>query len=134
MTFPPNLFSLPSLDIPVLSTTLFLICIVSLPGIVPTGNAATYQRLNLGVLFKQQPLYLGQEYWSHTFQTPLPKKVYLNRELYYTALHCKFGKHFFETLNALRTQTMANLNTSLHDIHMLNPKSSSKTKYFHWII
>lgn len=92
---------------------------------MPTGNAATYQRLNYGVLFEQQQqLYLGQEYWSHTFQIPLPKKVYLHRELYCNnAPHCKYGKHVIKTLNALRTQTMANLNATVHDIHMLIPQS-----------
>uniref|UniRef100_A0A8W8N0V7 Chromo domain-containing protein n=1 Tax=Magallana gigas TaxID=29159 RepID=A0A8W8N0V7_MAGGI len=110
---------------PGLPPTLFLICLVSLLGVVPTGNAATYQRLNYGVLFEQQQqLYLGQEYWSHTFQIPLPKKVYLHRELYCNnAPHCKYGKHVIKTLNALRTQTMANLNATVHDIHMLIPQS-----------
>ena len=37
--------------------------------------------------------------------------------------HCKYGQHILKTLNALRTQTMASVNSTVHQIHILLPQA-----------
>lgn len=113
---------------PGLSNVFLILSLLSLLCFVSTGDAAAVQRLNYGVLFEPtHQLYLGQEYWAHTFQIPLPKPVYLNRELYCNnAPQCKYSKYIIKTLNTLRTQTMASVNSTVQETHALIPQSPIK--------
>ena len=75
------------------------------------------QRINYGIVFeKTHDIYLGQEHWLHTFQIPLPKKLYLP-ELYCNMPLCKTAGHIITSLNLLRMQCMASVNSTVHHIH-----------------
>ena len=79
------------------------------------------QRINYGIVFeKTHDIYLGQEHWLHTFQIPLPKKLYLP-ELYCNMPQCQTAGHIIKSLNLLRTQCMASVNSTVHHIHDLVP-------------
>lgn len=90
------------------------------------------QRLNYGIIFEPSgELYLGQEYWLHTFEIPLPRKLYLPSPLQCNVPICKYSGHVIKMLNALRTETMASLNSTVYQIHNLVPSSQLNERNQH---
>ncbi|KAK3083806.1 hypothetical protein FSP39_003442 [Pinctada imbricata] len=89
-----------------------------------SANETPEQRLNYGILFEPAgKLYLGQEYWIHTFEIPLPKKISLQRPLTCHANYCKYAQHVLKMLNALHMQMMSQVNSTVHQIHSLLPQT-----------
>ena len=81
------------------------------------------QRMNYGIIFeKSSNILLGQEYWLHTFEIPLPKKIHLN-ELYCNMPQCKTAGHIIKSLNLLRVQCMASVNSTVNQFHRLIPST-----------
>lgn len=104
------------------NTSMFIISCLCLTSVCATDISSQHiQRINYGVVFeKVNDLYLGQEHWLHTFQIPLPKKIHL-QELYCNMPQCKTAGHIIKSLNSLRMQCMASVNSTVHHIHELIP-------------
>ena len=99
------------------------LCLLS-PVCASDTQVHTIQRINYGVLFESSAkIYLGQEFWSHTFEIPLPKKAHLHDELGCALPRCEKAKYVLKSVNALRTQSMASINATVHEIHRLIPQS-----------
>ena len=82
------------------------------------------QRLNYGILFEPTAkLHFGQEYWSHTFEIPLPSKMYLPGIPKCQRSTCKVANDVITTLNNLRTECMSNVNSTVQELHRLIPHS-----------
>ncbi|XP_069107346.1 uncharacterized protein, partial [Argopecten irradians] len=80
------------------------------------------QRLNYGLLFQPTAhLHLGQEYWSHTFEIPLPKRLHLSEVLKCNRRMCEAANPVINSLNAMRTQCMTNINDTIKIINKLIP-------------
>ncbi|KAK3097343.1 hypothetical protein FSP39_008811 [Pinctada imbricata] len=104
--------------------TFFVMCLLSVLCFASTSEVSMVQRLNYGILFEPvNQLYLGQEYWAHTFEIPLPKKVYYHHSLICNAPQCKHKQHILSTLNSLRMETEANVNATVREIHSLIPRT-----------
>lgn len=104
------------------NTSMLIISCLCLTSACATDiSSQRIQRINYRVVFeKVNDLYLGQEHWLHTFQIPLPKKIHLH-ELYCNMPQCKTAGHIVKSLNSLRMQCMASVNSSVHHIHELIP-------------
>lgn len=104
------------------NTSMLIISCLCLTSACATDiSSQRIQRINYRVVFeKVNDLYLGQEHWLHTFQIPLPKKIHLH-ELYCNMPQCKTAGHIVKSLNSLRMQCMASVNSSVHHIHKLIP-------------
>lgn len=97
------------------------LCLTSVCATVPLPSDQHIQRINYGILFeKTSDIYLGQEYWLHTFQIPLLKKLHL-QPLYCNMPQCRTAGHIIKSLNLLRMQCMASVNSTVHHIHQLVP-------------
>lgn len=101
---------------------MYIISCLCLTSVCATATSDQHiQRINYGVLFENtNEIYLGQECWLHTFQIPLPKKLHLD-ELYCNMPQCKTAGHIIKSLNLLRIQGMASVNSTVHYIHDLIP-------------
>lgn len=99
-----------------------LLCL-SVPGLT-TNPETTIQRINYGIMFeKSYNIFMGQENWLHTFQIPLPRKIHLNA-LYCNMPQCKTEGHIIKTINQLRVECMASVNTTVEQIHHLIPTTT----------
>lgn len=99
------------------------LCLTSVCATAPLPSDQHIQRINYGILFeKTSDIYLGQEYWLHTFRIPLPKKLHL-QPLYCNMPQCQTAGHIIKSLNLLRMQCMASVNSTVHHIHQLVPTS-----------
>ena len=83
--------------------------------IKPCGSAYPKNQL-----WKNPKTHLGQEHWLHTFQIPLPRKLYLP-QLYCNMPLCKTAGHIIKSFNLLRMQCMASVNSTVYHIHDLVP-------------
>ncbi|KAK3104775.1 hypothetical protein FSP39_009897 [Pinctada imbricata] len=107
-----------------IGTIHLLVCVIAAICSTSPALANTIQRVNYGIMFeKQHPLHLGQESWIHTFEIPLPKMSMELGNLQCTDRKCQVAKHLLQSINALRTQTVTKVNTTLHDIRRLIPRS-----------
>ncbi|XP_062585333.1 uncharacterized protein LOC134246997 [Saccostrea cucullata] len=110
---------------------LVLFLCLGVPGFA-SNPERTIQRINYGIIFEQTTnIFLGQENWLHTFQIPLPKKIHLV-ELHCNSPQCKTAGHIIKSINLLRMQCMASVNTTVHQIHRLVPSTilPPKKTYF----
>ena len=128
-TNPIPVLYLPSLGHTGLNNYFLIICLVSLFCAAPS-NSTPVHWLNYGILFElSTKLYLGQEYWTHTFQIPLPKKVYLHKELMCNSPHCKYGQHILNKrpmghIAHLRKQ-LKSINTSDYIIMLIKRRKNN---------
>ncbi|KAK3105717.1 hypothetical protein FSP39_004121 [Pinctada imbricata] len=106
---------------------LALICSVCCLPTFATGTTNTIlQRINYGVTFhKTADIYLGQEYWAHTFEIPLPRKVHIQERARCNLQEpiCTKAKSVIMSLNKLKIQAIASVNQTVHEIHQLIPTS-----------
>lgn len=102
---------------------LVLFLCLGTPGIA-TNTDNTIQRINYGIIFeKSTNIFLSQENWLHTFQIQLPKKIHLD-SLYCNMPKCKTVGHIIKSINLLRMQCMASVNTTVNQIHHLIPSTT----------
>lgn len=112
---------------------LVLFLCLGTPGIA-TNTDNTIQRINYGIIFeKSTNIFLGQENWLHTFQIQLPKNIHLD-SLYCNMPKCKTVGHIIKSINLLRMQCMASVNTTVNQIHHLILYNITSTTNIHWII
>ena len=106
---------------------LFIAC-VCVTSVSTSGELDQHiQRVNYGIIFqKANTIYLGQEHWLHTFQIPLPKNLHLNR-LSCNMPQCNTAGHIIDSINLLRMQSMASVNSTVHQIHQLVPSTRLPT-------
>ncbi|XP_069132410.1 uncharacterized protein [Argopecten irradians] len=91
---------------------------------VQSETQTPIQRLNYGILFEPTAkVYLGQEYWSHTFKMPMPKRMYLPEIPPCRRQTCKMADTVIKSLNNLRMQCMSSINATVMQIHHLVPHS-----------
>ncbi|KAK3088640.1 hypothetical protein FSP39_021771 [Pinctada imbricata] len=106
---------------------LALVCSVCCLPTFATGTTNTIlQRINYGVTFhKIADIYLGQEYWAHTFEIPLPRKVHIQERARCNLQEpiCTKAKSVIMSLNKLKIQAIASVNQTVHEIHQLIPAS-----------
>lgn len=84
---------------------------------------------------KTNEVYLGQESWLLTFRIPLPKKIILV-ELYCNMPQCKTAGHIIKSLNLLRMQCIASVNSTgryYSWTHPIKGSSSSKRGHFDFV-
>lgn len=106
---------------------LVLFLCLGTPGIA-TNTDNTIQRINYGIIFeKSTNIFLGQENWLHTFQIQLPKNIHLD-SLYCNMPKCKTVGHIIKSINLLRMQCMASVNTT---VSQPNPSFNSLQHYLH---
>ena len=106
---------------------LFLVVFMCLCVLGMATEKQHIQRINYGIIFEQTSnIYLGQENWIHTFQIQLPKKLHLSGELYCNMPQCKTAGHIIKSLNSLRTQLMASVNTTVRHIHQMIPSTEEQ--------
>ncbi|XP_069109820.1 uncharacterized protein [Argopecten irradians] len=107
---------------PSLVWSLLLMVLVWLPIVVATQPPV--QRLNYGILFEpNSKLHFGQEFWSHTFEIPLPSSMYLPELNPCRRRRCESLYSVVKTINNLRAQCMSNVNVTIAEIHRLIPHS-----------
>ncbi|OWF53805.1 transmembrane protein ORF68 [Mizuhopecten yessoensis] len=103
---------------------LAVMTLLILPFAACDNEPSLVQRLNYGILFDPTAkLHLGQEYWSHTFEITLPAKIHLPGSLQCRRQQCEPANVVLKTLNALRMQCMASINSTVTKIHRLIPHS-----------
>ena len=102
---------------------LSFIFLFGLVSVVSAGRSTQdVQRINYGILFERSKnVYLSTEYWTHSFQIPLPHKVDLQPLTKCASQHCKRAAHVINSLNSLRTECVASLNATINRIHRLVP-------------
>ena len=84
------------------------------------------QRINYGVIFeKESHIVFGNEYWYHTFEVPLPRKVSATQFAQCDIVHqnCYILNQVISQLSALRNEVASNINNTVDLIHQLVPKA-----------
>ena len=104
-----------------------------------TAKPDYFQRLNYGIVFRpESKLYLGQEFWRHTFEISLPTDMNIiqisgcNQD----KDTCIIINQFLTQVNEIRMQTRQRLNSTLETVYRLVsekqsiPKSRGKRSWF----
>ena len=104
-----------------------------------TAKPDYFQRLNYGIVFQpESKLYLGQEFWRHTFEISLPTDMNIiqisgcNQD----KDTCIIINQFLTQVNEIRMQTRQRLNSTLETVYRLVsekqsiPKSRGKRSWF----
>ena len=119
--FSPPLFSLGALRF---ATVLIWVMLIGISTAKTTG-VKQMQRINYGVAFqKQSEIVLGQEYWHHTFEIPLPKKRVDSSFPVCDIVHqnCYILNQVISQLSAIKEQVGSSINRTVDFIHHLVPK------------
>lgn len=104
---------------------LMLCLLILLCSVGVTEEKKLVQRLNCGVVFREDShLILSNEYWFHTYEITIPEYVAIPNigTCHKDNSTCLLIAHVLTSINTVRSETAARLNSTVETIKKLVPK------------